>query len=521
MYSLLIKNAKVVDGVSDTSQVMDVAIEKDQVVNVAPNIQTGAVATIDAAGKTLAPGFIDLQNHSDSYWQIFDNPSFDALVSQGYTTILVGNCGASLAPLLNRESLLALQKWHTMEGVNVNWQTFKEFFTSLSGQKFACNIGSLVGYATIRRGIVGDQIRSLEPGELESLKKVLADALDAGAFGLSSGLSYSHEIIISELELFQLSKLVKEHDGLFSVHLRSEGREVVEAIDEVLDIAVNTGVNLKISHLKVRGEENWLKLPEVISKIETAFHRGSNVHFDVYPYDTIWQVLYSYLPKWAMEGGRGAMLKHFADPVQKNKILTYLNNSGIKFPPMMVASTSNKLNFSGKTIGQIAKNMEVSSEQAVLHIIQNGGSEVMVFENNLNPDQVTQLAMHPLSFIGTDGAGFGLKEKSRLVHPRCFGSATKFLKQAINGGGLSVEQAVKKLTSGPAQKAGIKKRGEIKVGNYADLVLFDEKAVRDNSTYENPYQFSSGIEHVFVNGQEVFTAGQTTGKLPGYALRKN
>lgn len=521
MYSLLIKNAKVVDGISETSQVLDVAVVDDKIVNVAPGITTEAEITIDATGKTLAPGFVDLQNHSDSYWQLFDNPSLDALTSQGYTTILVGNCGASLAPLLNSNSLLAMQKWHTLEAANINWQSFSEFLKQLSVQKLACNVGSLVGYSTMRRGIVGDQIRSLEPMEMEMLKKLLQQSLQAGAFGLSSGLSYSHEIIISELELFQLAKVVEENKALFSVHLRSEGTDVVEAVDELLDISEQTGVNLKISHLKVRGEENWEKFPEVLNKIETAFHRGQKVHFDVYPYDRLWQVLYSYLPKWAIEGGRVMMLKHFSDPVQKNKILTYLNNSNVKFPSLMVASTSNKLNFTGKTVGQIAKNLECSSEQAVLHLVQNGGSEVMVFEQNLNFDQVSHLTVHPLSFICTDGAGFSLNEKNRLVHPRCFGSASKFLSGILRTKELSLEQAIKKLSSGPAKKAGFKKRGEIKTGNFADLVLFDETTIKDNATYENPYQLSSGIEYVFVNGKPVVAEGKITEQLPGYALRKS
>lgn len=521
MYSLLIKNAKLIDGLADEPALSDVAVQGDQIVNIAEKIDSQAEVVIDAQGKVLAPGFIDLQNHSDGYWQIFDNPSLDALTSQGYTTILLGNCGASLAPLISPKSLLAIQKWHTLDSVNLNWQSFSEFLDQLSRQKLACNVGSLVGYSTLRRGLLGDEIRGLKPEELSSIKKILKQALDEGAFGLSSGLSYSHEIIISELELFELAKIVQEKNGMLAIHLRNEGSEVSEAVDEVLDIANNTGVNLKISHFKIKGEDHWDKLPEIINKLETAYHRGVNVHFDLYPYDTIWQVLYSYLPKWAVEGGRLSMLKHFADPIQKNKILTFLNNNGVRFPGIMVASTSNKLNFVGKTIGQIAKNMEVSSEQAVLHLLENGGSEVMVFEKSLNTDQVKQLALHPLSFIGTDGAGFGLGEKQRLVHPRCFGSASKFLKDTISGNGLSLPQAIKKLTSGPAKKIGLKKRGSVAIGNYADLVIFDEKIVADNATYENPYQFSSGIEHVFVNGKKVFANKQPTGNLPGYVLKKS
>ncbi len=522
MYSLIIKNATIIDGTGNPGVVGDVAVQGDEIVNIAPKINSAAEFTIDASGKVLCPGFVDLQNHSDSYWQIFDNPQLHGLISQGYTTILVGNCGASLAPLLTHEALYSLQKWHNLEGVNVNWVSYSEFIEELSRKRFACNVASLVGYSTLRRAIVGDQIRSLSNRELESIKIALSESLEAGAFGLSSGLSYSHEIIISELELYELAKIVKKYNGLFSIHLRSEGGEIIEALDEALDIAKNTGVNLKISHLKIRNSQNWEKFPEVVSLIDTAYMQGTQVHFDLYPYDVMWQPLYSYLPKWDIEGGRVIMLKHFADPAQKSKILTYLNNSGVKFSEIKVASTASKLNFAGKTIGQIAQNLECSGEEVVLHLIQNGGSEVLVFEKNLDQEQVKQLTLHPLSFIGTDGAGFNnLPQGGGLVHPRSFGSATKFLNDTKKDKSLPLEKAIKKLSGGPAKKMGLKKRGEIKIGNFADLVLLDPDKVRDRATYENPYLLSEGIDYVFVNGKAALAQGQLTGQLPGYALRKS
>jgi N-acyl-D-amino-acid deacylase len=258
----------------------------------------------------------------------------------------------------------------------------------------------------------------------------------------------------------------------------------------------------------------------LLSDLETAYHQGVNAHFDVYPYDTIWQVLYSYLPKWAIEGGRQAMLMHFKDPVQKNKILLYLNSLDVKFPEIIVASTANKLSASGKTLGQIAKNLEISSEQAVLDLIQNGGSEVLVFEKNLSSEQVRELLSHPLSFVGTDGAGFSGKPLEKLVHPRCFGAAPRFLKLARESK-ISLETAIKKLTALPAQKAGIKNRGEIKVGNYADLVLFDPAKIADKATYQNPFQFSEGVDSVFVNGRAVVKEGRVTRTLPGTILKKS
>jgi N-acyl-D-amino-acid deacylase len=408
-----------------------------------------------------------------------------------------------------------------LEGANINWQSFAEYLSELGKMQFGCNIASLVGYSTLRRGVVGDEIRSLQKDELEVLKKALQESLKAGAFGFSSGLSYAHEIIISELELFELAKIVKENGGLFSIHLRSEGAEVVEAVSEALDIAKAGDLNLKISHLKVRNEQNWNKINDVIAEIDTAFHQGVNVHFDVYPYESIWQVLYSYLPKWAIEGGRAVMLKHFADPVLKNKILSYLNNSGVKFSNLMIASTTNRLNFTGKTIGQIAKNMEISSEQALLHILENGGSEILVFEENLNPESVENLLFHPLSFISTDGAGFPEKNQNKLVHPRCFGTTAKFLRTAIDKKVISLEQAVNKLTLGPASKIGLKNRGQIAIGSFADLVIFNPQELAGKSTYQNPNQFSSGFDYVFVNGQAVVDNGQLTAKKPGYVLKNN
>lgn len=520
MYSLLIKNAKVIDGSGKPAELLDVAIQGDEIVNIGRGIKSEAQKVIDGSGKFLTPGFIDIQNHSDVYWQLWDNPGLDSLVTQGFTTILVGNCGASLAPLLSHNALLAIQKWHSLEGVNVNWQSFSEYIEELLHTRFGCNVASLVGYATLRRGLLGDQVRPLEKPELTTLQRALEEALDAGAFGMSTGLSYAHEIIISELELFDLAKIVAKKQGLFAIHLRSEGPEVVEAVDEALDIARNAEANLKISHFKIRGLANWEKAEHIFAAIDTAYHRGTRVHYDAYPYDTMWLPLYSYLPKWSYEGGRPAMLKHFANPTQRRKILDFLTNSGVKFSELKVASTANKLNFMGKTIGYIAKNLEVSSEEMVLHLIQNGGSEVMVFEQNMNPSQVQEFVEHPLAFVATDGAGFGKNNLHRLIHPRCFGTAPRFIKQVMEAKRISLEDAIKKLTLAPAEKIGLKRRGKIAVGNFADLVLLDPYKTADKATYDNPYMYSQGIEYVFVNGKPVVEKGKPTGQMPGYTLRK-
>ena len=522
MYSLIIKNAKIIDGSGKkpSDELFDVAVEKDEIVNIAKEIPSKAHFVIDAKGKILTPGFVDIQNHSDSYWQLFDNPGLDSLVSQGFTTIAVGHCGASLAPLLSKDSLLAMQKWHNLEGTNLNWQTFEEFLDTLSQKKYGCNVASLVGYATLRRGIVGDEIRALEKPELEAIKKILAQSFEAGAFGLSSGLSYAHEIIISQIELFELAKVVNQNKGLFSVHLRNEGAEVIESVEEVLEIARTCDVNLKISHLKIRGQENWQNQEHLLELLETAYHKGLKIHYDIYPYDTTWQPLYSYLPKWAIEGGRSLMLKHFSDPTLKNKILAYLNSTQTKWVDMFIASTGSKLQFVGKTVGLVAKNLEMSSEAAVLHILEHAGSEVLVFDRNLDQKNVNDLLYHPLGFVATDGGGFNQNQKDKLIHPRCFGTTAKFLKQVLETKAIPLEQAVFKLSLGPAQKLGLVNHGLLRIGYKADLVLFDLSKISDKATYENPYQLSEGIDYVFVNGVAALAEGKLTGENSGRVLRK-
>jgi N-acyl-D-aspartate/D-glutamate deacylase len=377
-----------------------------------------------------------------------------------------------------------------------------------------------VGYATLRRGIVGDEIRALEKPELEAIKKILAQSFAAGAFGLSSGLSYAHEIIISQIELFELAKVVNQNKGLFSVHLRSEGAEVIESVEEVLEIARTCDVNLKISHLKIRGQENWQSHKHLLELLETAYHKGLKVHYDIYPYDTTWQPLYSYLPKWAIEGGRVLMLKHFSDATLRNKILAYLNSTQTKWPDMFIASTGNKLQFLGKTIGQVAKNLEMSSEAAVLHILEHAGSEVLVFDKNLDQKIVDDLLAHPLGFIATDGGGFSQGQKDKLVHPRCFGTTARFLKQILESKIIPLEQAIFKLSAGPAQKLGLVNHGLLHIGYKADMVLFDPKKILDRATYENPYQFSEGLDYVFVNGVAAVAEGKLTRENNGRVLRK-
>jgi N-acyl-D-amino-acid deacylase len=520
MYSKIIKNGNIIDGTGRPAFRGDIAIEGDKIVQIGNLQKANAEEIFDADGKFVAPGFVDIQNHSDVYWTIFDNPSLDSLVAQGITTAVIGNCGASLAPLLSRDALLSIRKWHDLEGINLNWLTFKEYIEELSKRSFGVNIASLVGYSTLRRGLIKDQIRELTGDEQKILKKTLEQSIDAGAFGLSSGLSYAHEAIITEGELLELAKILKNKNALMSVHLRSEAAELVDSVAEALVLVNKTGVNLKISHFKVRNKSNWHLLPNALSLIENNYQQNNSVMFDVYPYDFVWQVLYTYLPKWSYEGGRDIMLGHLKNSEQRKKIKAYLTSKDINYNQIVIASTAMSLNVVGKTLGELAKRQECDAEDALLNLVERGGSEILVFEQNLDQKQVEELMAHPLSMIATDGAGFPLfRNLKSLAHPRCFGSMPRFLNLALEKNICSIEQAVQKITSIPAKKVGLHMRGQIAVDNFADLVIFD-KNVNSEANFKNPYHPPVGISHVIVNGSVVLADGKLLGKNRGKALRK-
>ncbi|MBP9686768.1 MAG: amidohydrolase family protein [Candidatus Doudnabacteria bacterium] len=525
MYDLIIKKATVVDGSGQASFVADVAVGDGEILNIATHVEAKAERVISAEGLVLAPGFVDVQNHSDSFWNLFDSPGLDSLLLQGFTSALVGQCGTSLAPLLSTAALRSSQKWHSLSGSNFNWTSFAEFAQHFSGQPFGLNVGSLVGYSTVRRGLLMDEQRPLSTQETEMLRDVVHRALGEGAFGVSSGLAYTHEASVSELELFDLAQAAAAHDALLSVHLKSEASGVVREVRQMLEVAERSGVRLKISHLKIRGEQNWHHLEELLAEIEHAVHTGIDVSFDVYPYATTWRPLYTYLPAWATLGGRAEMLHALTDPVQYRKILAHLHDRSYRFQDMVVASTSFPMRVVSKTFGQVAQSLGVTSEEAVLEVLKNGGAEILVFDRCLHEEHVDSLLAHPISVVATDGGGFPRREdvgfQERLVHPRCYGTSGQFLSRMRTTRRLSLEIAVAKLTGMPARVWGLDDRGIIAVGAKADLVLFNPLHIYDRASLVDPFHSPTGIVHVWVNGVQAVRDGQLTGVRNGIFLRKS
>lgn len=516
MLDILIKNGTVIDGTGSVGRNLDVAIEKGKIVEMAKNISGNARQVIDAKGKIVSPGFIDIQNHSDSYWTLFDHPGQASLITQGITTIVVGNCGSSLAPLVSPDSIKTIQKWHDLTGININWASFDELFEVLGKQPLGVNVASLVGHATIRRGIMGDQLRAMSKDESLEIEKLTRMALDSGAVGLSYGLVYAHEANSTHDELVNLAKLLKEQGKFLSVHLRSEGSQILESVDEAIDLSVTADVPVKISHLKVRDRNNWHLFDNLLAKLEKAYHRGAKISFDVYPYDTSWSVLYTYLPKWSYEGGRPSLIKNISDPMARRKILDYMSTKGYDYTNITISSSaSDQLN--GKTVADVARSQNVSGAEAVLNILAVS-VQAMVFDRNLSFEHVELLCGSALSMIATDGAGFDSRQPG-LMHPRCFGTMPKYLRMAREKKLDKLEYAVKKITSDPAKLLGFTDRGVLAEGNAADVVVFDADKITDRSDYKNPDILSEGIDYVIIGG-EVSLEGKVAGTLNGKILRR-
>lgn len=320
MFDLLIKNGTIIDGSGEKEKFpANLAVHKGKIHKIGKLRGAVAKKTIDASGCYVTPGFVDIQNHSDSYWTLFTLPSQDSLIAQGITTILGGNCGSSLAPLVDAENIKTIQKWTPPQQLAINWLTLQEFLKQLKNQGIGVNFASLIGHATLRRGLLRDEVRSITKEEVGQMVEMLKDALKQGGFGLSSGLVYTHAKIAETDELIQLVQQIGSQ--LYASHIRGEGEELIPAVKETLKIAQKTKAQVEISHLKALGQKNWPKMSRALHLIEEAREKGAQINFDIYPYTFTGSVLYILLPDWVAEGGKVAFLPRLRDPVIRSKVV--------------------------------------------------------------------------------------------------------------------------------------------------------------------------------------------------------
>src|SRR3989338_6891072 len=486
MYDLIIKNGTIIDGTGKEAYKTDICVLDDKIVGIGSFQYELAKTEIDATDLIVAPGFIDVLNHSDTYLTLFTMPSQESLLTQGVTTIIGGNCGYSLAPLVSSNAMETVQKWANPDQINVDWLKMSEFLDCLSAKKMSLNFGTLVGFNTLIKGVLKNEHRSPTENEKEIMGNLFKQALEDGAFGLSMGLAYWHLREDTGDSLDYFFKITAEKNAIVSVHLKDEWDKFLDSLTAVLDKAKTTNAKTHISHLKVIGKKFW---------------------------------------------GNAKTLDRLKDPFDRKQIIKDIKAQEIDFDKITIASfstgplenTKQNILFVGKTIFEIAKDWQTTGEEAIIDLLFASKLNAIVFANLLDEANVKTAIAHPLSIIASAGAGYDLSKInsiSDLPHPKSFGAFPRFLRKYIKENSLlSLEQAIEKITSKPAKLFGIKNRGLIQKGNFADLVIFDPGEITDKATFKNPYQYSAGIKEVLVNGRFALHEGKFVKSFSGKVLK--
>lgn len=523
MLDIIIRGGAVVDGTNRKKYLADVGIKRGRITKIGNLTNATAQTIIEAKDSVVAPGFIDIHNHSDGYWTLFNYQLLPSMVRQGVTTIMGGGSGTSLAPLATPETIMAIRRWTNVNDITVNWLTVSELLSEIEKLKLSVNFGTLVGHITLKRGLLKDQVRDFTAEEYKIAESMLARAMQEGAFGLSAGLSYSHARFAKTEEIVRLAKIAAQYGGIFTVALRDESKGMLESVREAVKICRQAGVSTEITQFKAKGKENWGLFDEALREIEKAAEEKLNINFDLYPYSTTGTVLYTYLPEWVSRGGRSKMLERLKNPNIRPKVIEEMKADTHNYKNIVVAMSSN-LAYVGKRLDQIGVEENIGPEEAVINTLIASDGQVICFDPARDEKNVRRGLANPLAMISSDGSGYDddYAQTGNLVHPRCFGTFPRFLGHYVRAEKiLSLEEAIYKITGMPARKLGLTDRGFIKEGLQADLVVFDPRHINDQATFENPYRYPTGISDVIVNGVPVVHRENLTGEHPGQVLRKN
>ena len=526
MLDIIVRKGKVIDGSGKQSpESLDLGIKNGEIIRIGNLAGEVGGEEIDAKGKYVMPGFIDISNHSDTNWTLFKYPDQESMVMQGVTTIIGGNCGSSLAPILGDGSIKSLRKWVNLRDIQIDWNRVSEFLDFLEDYRpLRVNFGTLVGHATLRRGLIGDTVRPLTVEETKVICQQIEKAFQEGVWGFSAGLAYTHTRVADEKEMSAFAETVKANGGLFSCHLREEGVDLVPSVQEVVEIARKTGVNLEISHLKAVGKKAWPFFEQALGVIREASSQGVNINFDVYPYNSSGPVLYTLLPTSVTELGREDLLKILKDNQQRRAVVAEMKKKELNYAQIIIASSPVSRFLVNKSIAEISKMRDSEPEEVIIDLVLASEDRCNVIVKLLAEKNVQAALVSPDSIIGSDGIGYGKEEErsGNLVHPRCFGAFPRFLSYYVKQKKLlSLPKAVHKITGLPAAKIGLPKRGQIKEGYRADVVIVDWEKIEDTASNLLPYSYPRGIESVIVNGKLSMKEGNLLeGVRSGEILRK-
>ena len=524
-YDLVILNGTLVDGTGAARREADVAVKEGKIVAIGELTDSPAERTLDAAGLIVAPGFIDIHNHSD--YTILVDPQAESMVRQGVTTMVLGESG-SAGPVVGKADA-ALPY-----GLTRTWTTLGGYFQHVENNGVTLNIGSYVGQGQVWVSVMGYENRRPTATELSQMKKLVAEAMEEGALGLSTSLLMPPWSLVSTDELVELAKVSRQYGGIYSTHHRDEGLGVFEAVGEAIEIGRRADIPVDIIHLKIAHKDLWGRMNELVKQIETARAEGLNIQANVYPYTAGQNNLVALIPPWALDGGRGKMLERLRDPALRRRMRQDLLN-GIEgwynhytapggWDRMLLVSFTEPQNrpFQGKYMNELIESRGGDGFEVLFDVLlEEGGSVPTVYFHHTEPDM--QLAMkQPWTSIGSDGEAVSIEGvlSEQNPHPRYYGTFPRVLGRYVRELGLlTLEQAVHKMTDLNARKVGFQGRGRVEEGYWADITLFDPKTVIDRATFEQSNQYPEGIEYVLVNGRVVLERGRHSGERPGKVLR--
>ena len=525
-YDVVIKEGTVIDGSGSPARVADIGIAGDSIARIGRIPAAQGKTVIQARGMVACPGFIDVHNHTDT--AILVNPRAESSVRQGVTTLVAGQCGDSPFPLSDAMFEESARGLRDEFGLDLTWRDLRGFYERVDRSGTAVNFASFVGQGTVRAAAMGYGSESPRADQLAEMKRLVAAAMADGALGISIGLEYAPGGFSSTEELIEVCRAAAPLRGVLATHMRDEEDTVIEAVEEAVRIARESGLALEISHLKTGYPRNWPKLGAVLERIEAAKAAGLDVFCDRYPYVASATGLSIYLPLWAREGTTDELLHRLADPALQDRLSEAVGGkekdlgSWENVLVSGVASTKNK-SIEGASILESSRRAGKTPYAFIRDLLIEERGEVGIVQFSMSEDNLVRLLGHPLVGVGSDGsalAPYGPLGKGK-PHPRSYGTFPRVLGKYVREERVApLEAMVRKMTSVPAARFGISRRGALKAGNFADIVIFDPDKVRDAATWSDPHRYPEGIPHVLVNGRPVIADGEHTGALPGVVLRK-
>lgn len=519
MTTLLIRGGTVIDGSGVPGVRADVAVRDGRVAAVGADLPASGARVIDAKGKVVSPGFIDIHSHSDE--SVLINSALESALHQGVTLVVAGNCGGSSAPAMGLAAE-ELEREIARFDLERTWTSFGEYIQAVERGGSSTNFCSFVGHGTLRMGVMGADARPPAAGELATMKAVLAAALADGAIGMSTGLIYPPSAYGTTDEIVALCEVVRAHGGLYASHIRNEGDRLLEAVEENLEIGRRSAVRVQLSHHKASGRQNWGRVRESTARIERARAAGVDVIADQYPYTASSTGLAVTIPNWVHEGGSQALCERLRSAAVRGRIRDEYVETGRAWDRIVIARARHRPEWAGRTVAALAAEAKQDPLEWTCDALIAHDGAIDIVHHSMSEDDVRFVMAKEWVSIGSDSranAPYGPLSFGK-PHPRSYGTFPRVLgRYARDERVLSLEDAVRKMSALTASRLRLRERGLVREGWWADLVVFDPATVIDTATYDEPHRYPVGIEHVIVNGELALADGETQTGRHGRFLR--